>query len=784
MKKVKRLCSLILSLAMALSLAQPVALAAEIEVLPPVEDASITSEPETVEEAAEEEAPVEEDTSEEEAAPAEEEEVSVEIASVEEETPVAVEAAEDNAAVEYVLMNIPYADFYKADLNNDVLVDAFSSATLNKTRTMSLAGGSYHVDPNGSDITGIIFPVKVNGADLSALNQITDSSSVTISVTNRGQTSETTYTGSDALFEAASYSYYVLSETPSYYKELTVNADGSFSFGQVVGDVTVVEDGDATLTTETTYGDYQLSVDGLNNVTTDDKVFAVIISTKEGADYGLRHIENIWRVTELAWSTGFTTSVHNCPTSSAHYEAMMGQTISSVTYYTSKGIYEINDLSIYVPVKFDGSVSVADALVSAGETTVTVEGLPSDFEAVYSVDGLKDIAVSGNKLTFPTTAKVGQYTLTVSDKSEKYAYLTASFTLQTDVTPAAYDAENQKLVAAEGSTEEEFQNYISSISSVSVNGTSYAASGRGAVTIIKEDGSIDLEAASNGSAVFTSGKNEVVVSSTGYANDLSFTLDTRTAQTITTGANSYSKTYGAKAFSLNAKAEGALSYKSSNTKVVTVNSSGKVTIKGAGSATITITAAETDTVLAATKTVKVTVAKAAQTVTVTSKYTKTIGASAFTVKASAEGKLSYKSSNTKVVTVDSKGKVTVKGVGTATITVTAAATSNYNKATAKITVTVNPKATTLSSVKSSAKKKLTVKWKKGSSVTGYQIQYSTSSDFSNAKTVTVSKSGTTSKTITSLTSKKKYYVRVRTYKTVDGKKYYSSWSSAKNATVK
>jgi uncharacterized protein YjdB len=461
---------------------------------------------------------------------------------------------------------------------------------------------------------------------------------------------------------------------------------------------------------------------------------------------------------------------------------MMGQTISSVTYYTSKGIYEINDLSVYVPVKFDGSVSVANALVSAGETTVTVKGLPSDFEAVYSVDGLKDITVSGDKLTFPTTAKAGQYTLTVSDKNGKYAELSAEFDLQV-AAPAAYDAENQKLVAAEGSTEAEFQNYISSISSVSVNGTSYAASGRGAVTIVNTDGSINLDAASNDVAVFTNGENEVVVSSTGYT-DLSFTLDTRTAQTITTGADSYSKAYGAKAFNLNAQAEGELSYKSSNTKVATVDANGKVTVKGVGTATITITAAETDTALAATKTVKVTVTKASQTVTVTSKYTKTIGDKTFTVSAKASGALSYKSSNTKVVTVDSKGKVTVKGVGTATITVTAAATSNYNKGTAKITVTVNPKAVALSSVKSSAKKKLTVKWKKGSSITGYEIQYSTSSNFSNAKTVTVSKSGTTSKTITSLTSKKKYYVRVRTYKTVDGKKYYSSWSSAKNATVK
>ena len=53
-------------------------------------------------------------------------------------------------------MNIPYDVFYKAETtNNDVKVDAFTSATKNKTRTGSLAGGSYHVNADGSDITGI-----------------------------------------------------------------------------------------------------------------------------------------------------------------------------------------------------------------------------------------------------------------------------------------------------------------------------------------------------------------------------------------------------------------------------------------------------------------------------------------------------------------------------------------------------------------------------------------------------------------------------------------------------
>lgn len=109
-------------------------------------------------------------------------------------------------------MNIPYDKFYAADVNNSVPVDVFSSATLNKTRTSSLAGGSYHSNADGSAINGITFPVKVTGVDLSKFKKVTDSDSVSITVTNRGQTSTQTYTGKDALFENSDYAYYVLSE--------------------------------------------------------------------------------------------------------------------------------------------------------------------------------------------------------------------------------------------------------------------------------------------------------------------------------------------------------------------------------------------------------------------------------------------------------------------------------------------------------------------------------------------------------------------------------------------
>ena len=91
---------------------------------------------------------------------------------------------------------------------------------------------------------------------------------------------------------------------------------------------------------------------------------------------------------------------------------------------------------------------------------------------------------------------------------------------------------------------------------------------------------------------------------------------------------------------------------------------------------------------------------------------------------------------------------------------------------------INPKATSLSKL-TAATKSLKVKWKKQSTqVTGYEIQYSTSKKFTSAKKVTVKKYKTTSTTIKKLKAKKTYYVRIRTYKTVSGKKYYSAWSKA------
>ena len=127
----------------------------------------------------------------------------------------------------------------------------------------------------------------------------------------------------------------------------------------------------------------------------------------------------------------------------------------------------------------------------------------------------------------------------------------------------------------------------------------------------------------------------------------------------------------------------------------------------------------------------------------------------------------------------------MKNVGKYTVKVTLKGNYSGSKS---MTYNINPKGTGVSKV-TAAKKGFKVTWKKqATQTTGYQVQYSTSSKFKSAKTVTISKNKTTSKSVSKLSAKKKYYVRVRTYKTVkvNGKnvKLYSGWSKAKSVTSK
>ena len=437
----------------------------------------------------------------------------------------------------YVLMNIPYAEFYAAEKDDGgtaAQVDAVSSATLQKTRS-PLAAGSYHKKDDGSDISGVIYPVYV--PDLSALRgykQVKDGDTLTITVTLKGKEITTPYTGKDTLFGAPDYAYYVLSaeETPASFKVLTVESDGSFSFGKATAKAVAADGVIVSLKTGSRHTYYKLKVSANLPENIASKVSAVTLHTKEdNKTYGLRHVAEIWRGTELGFED---TGV---------YAGLQGKTIDKITYYLNDGTIQTIAANIKV-LKSTRYVTatVENALNTAREAVVTVKNLPEDFDARYEVASGSTVlsaynfTVANRKLTWTGTPAFGAYTLTITDKSGAYAPVSTSFELKTADVIAKYDASKKALVkASDAITKEQFAAYLEAISAVSVDGTSYAASGKNVVKIIQDNGAVDMTA-----TPFTKGDGasySLVVKATGY-QDLTFTVTTAKKSNSGSGSSS------------------------------------------------------------------------------------------------------------------------------------------------------------------------------------------------------------------------------------------------------
>ena len=121
-----------------------------------------------------------------------------------------------------------------------------------------------------------------------------------------------------------------------------------------------------------------------------------------------------------------------------------------------------------------------------------------------------------------------------------------------------------------------------------------------------------------------------------------------------------------------------------------------------------------------------------------------------------------------------------KKIGTATVKITGK--GSYTGTITK-TFKINPAKQEIQKLTAKSKA-FFVDWAQKGSATGYEIQYATNSKFTSAKKVTITNNKTDTKTISKLSGKKKYYVRVRSYTTVKGTKYYGAWSSVKNVTTK
>ncbi|MDO4471378.1 MAG: Ig-like domain-containing protein, partial [Bacillota bacterium] len=148
------------------------------------------------------------------------------------------------------------------------------------------------------------------------------------------------------------------------------------------------------------------------------------------------------------------------------------------------------------------------------------------------------------------------------------------------------------------------------------------------------------------------------------------------------------------------------------------------------------------------------------------------------------GKFSFKSDNPSVATVTSWGRITFTGVGTARITATTKGSGNYNPASVTFDLTVLPSPTAITKLQSQKPNWLNIQYRANRKADGYQIQYGTSPDMKGAKYAAVNNSAIRSYTRKDVTSGETYYVRVRTFNVVNGKRYYSNWSGIKSMKVK
>ena len=302
-------------------------------------------------------------------------------------------AAEDAV---YVLMNIPYAEFYAAE----GAVDAISSATLNgKAENKNVNGASYHESVDAG-IVGATYPVKATAADLEALKalgavEVTDADNIHYELVARGNTEPVDLTGALALQKSPTYSYYVLSEAPASYKELTV-AGGKVSFGAVVGQAASAQaSGTVTYNGRHTY--IEIPMEGIEVEASD--VSAVIVTMDNGTAYAMHHVVNIWRGTELGWNLSDLD--------------LGGQTITGVRYMLKNG--EITDYAVNIPIlpnyagEFtgalapNGDIQLSGALADLAEAQITVKckvgtdrGAPED--TVYAGPAAGTISLDQAKI--------------------------------------------------------------------------------------------------------------------------------------------------------------------------------------------------------------------------------------------------------------------------------------------------------------------------------------------------------------------------------------------------
>lgn len=740
----------------------------------------------------------------------------------------------------YATVNLPYADFYYGELQTVTPSLSVSLSTPDPV-TFYRSAGQYDAVSSATTMKSTKFPTTYyetteQGVDILGLKEVQIAIPVALYqdiIANLGKEKDC----QNKLYEF--YHSMTFSDTPfAEYKILS--GDGTFT-AMTTSDAagysayTTASDAAATITTDSTWGNYQISINGIN--VDSSSMLGVLLTTSDGSVYGMEHLENLWLKTgELSFCVEEFTEVHGNKVDYLRHESLPGKTITEIRYLIK------NEADVVIPVSLPvkkllsdneySSITVADVKRDTnGMTTSYINGLAGS----KSYDGtLSSIAYDGESIdsslyqynaakhtiTLNGSLKPGAYTAIFSD--DLYEDVKATFHVTSALKASDVNIHNNTLSVT--GSDATLSEYIAAITGVKVNGTSINGTDLG-VTVFKEDGSINFDASVNfhgtDQVLFPNGTTtdyaltidaagypsvEAVVGKSGVRIPLTGIALNSSSLTLTKGKTA---TLATSLTPGNTTDATTITYTSSNPKVASVSSTGIVTATGCGTAVITATAGSHSA------TCKVTVSHTYGKETVLSAATlnkdgslgKVCSSCKDTVTTATIYRISSvnlatttytyngKNRTPNVVVKDRKGnvisskyyKVTYSSkrsaIGVHTVKITFK--GNYSGTVTK-TFTIAPAKPALT-LASPSKNSVTVKWKKDKSLSGYQISYATSSKFTKAKVIKVSGSAS-SKKLTKLTKNKKYYVKMRSYKTVKvngkSKTIYSSWSSVKTVKTK
>lgn len=401
------------------------------------------------------------------------------------------------AAKEYAVnMKISYHDFYEIygvdtlkNVTSADYVDAFSSATVSKATGNGFGGlnaGTYHVPDIAStdkdaidallkegktlNVEGVDIPVVVTEEERAALIEAgAYAESDFTALTNGSYTKKEISSSRNSAGKEIDVTYIPVLQAD------IVDASKIVSSSAISTDavkVSKINDSvekvtaEAALSVGSHWGDYEFALSGdvFDNTLTKDNaiVYGVIANTAEGDQYAMYSQENIWNISELAWSVSDTSR-------SEAYEKTMGQNVTGFTYITSKGVYDVDITDTYLPVLSAISAKAEDPTVAA-ETVVnvTLKNAPADFVLAYSLSSTNatitatSATANGANVTM-ANAVPGTYTLNVTDASGKYDGTSTTFTVKGS--KVSYN--NGLTMDVQGA--DSIANYIKNITSVTVS---------------------------------------------------------------------------------------------------------------------------------------------------------------------------------------------------------------------------------------------------------------------------------------------------------------------------